>query len=422
MSAIHLADWPRCAGRYAHGVSRSVVTKKHIRRNASLLAAVTAAAGSLITASALAAPASAAPASPSSSHTLTVRQIVHGDQLHHTFRVNGDGATKTESLSSPDDITQLGHDFFVTFQNGVGPQGQASPSGDLDSTIVEFTLSGREVRQWDLVGKCDGLTAWPQTGKVIATINEDAHSSIYLINPFGAATHYHYNEALPHFGGTDAISIYHGLVLISASAPGTTGGTAPNAKYPAVYVATFNPKTKIAHMSALFYDEALAKQANGPDKGKTIHLALTDPDSNQVVPFVSPLFAGDFVLDSQGDQELIFDHFEGYKQVLTALHLPHSVDDSAWATSRHGALYTTDQVNDTVNMVYGNFTVGSAYSSTTPCDQNDAPATCPAPGFVPNYLSSLNMKTGALTRVAVNGPTLNTEGMIFVPDAPVSSR
>jgi hypothetical protein len=435
MPAVHLPDGKRCALRHGSGVSQSIVTKKHNRRNATLL--VTAAMGlsalalaSTLTSAALAAPHSAAvsgatvsratvsaPASASTSPKLTVRRIAYGAKLHHVYRVNGTGAKKTESLSSPDDITQLGQDFFVTFQNGVGPQGTASPAGDLDSTIVEFTLAGREVRQWDLIGKCDGLTADPYTGLVIATINEDAHSSIYTINPrTRALTHYRYNEPLPHKGGTDAISIYHGLIFVSASAPGTTGAAAPNAKYPAVYIVTFDSRTRVAHVTPLYYDEALAKQANGPDAGKTIHLALTDPDSNEVVPGVSPRYGGDFMLASQGDEELIFDHFKGLSQSLTALHLPASVDDTAWITSRHGALYTTDNVDDTVDMVTGPFTVGSTYSSVTPCDENSAPATCPAPGFPANYLGSLNLKTGALTRVAYSGPVLTgDEGMIFVP-------
>jgi len=50
-------------------------------------------------------------------------------------------------------------DIFVTFQNNVGPQGEAAPDGYLDSTVVEFTLSGREVTQRDLSGRVDGLTA-----------------------------------------------------------------------------------------------------------------------------------------------------------------------------------------------------------------------------------------------------------------------
>jgi hypothetical protein len=102
------------------------------------------------------------------------------------------------------------------------------------------------VSQWDIVGKCDGLTADPQTGKVIATVNEDANSSLYLIQPgTPAPVHYEYVRPLPSGGGTDAISIYNGKVLNSGSAPGTTGAPAPQATYPAVYIATFD--TNEAH-------------------------------------------------------------------------------------------------------------------------------------------------------------------------------
>ena len=96
-----------------------------------------------------------------------------------------------QKLSAPDDITSLPGHIFVGFQNGVGPQGEASPTGDLDSTIVEFDLHGHRVTQWDVTGKCDGLTADPATGQVIATVNEDAHSSLYLIDPAGGG------DALP---------------------------------------------------------------------------------------------------------------------------------------------------------------------------------------------------------------------------------
>jgi len=388
------------------------------KRNAKTLATAVTGACVLAAAGALAAPASAqaTQTTQTASRSLHVTQIAFGAKLHHTFRPNGTGAARTETLSSPDDIADLGGNVFVTFQNGVGPQGQASPDGDLDSTIVEFTQSGREVAQWDLHGKCDGLSADPHAGTVIATINEDANSSLYTIKPrTGSVTHYAYSEPLPHNGGTDAISVYRGQILISASAPGTSGAAAPNAKYPAVYVVSLNSRTKVAHVSPLYYDEAAAFQANGQAAGKTIDLALTDPDSNEVVPWVAPKYAGDFMLDSQGDQELIFDHVTGSHQHLTALHLPASVDDSAWATARHGALYVTDGTDDTVDVVSGNFAVGTMYSSVTPCDSNSAPATCPGPGFPANYLASTNMGTGALTPVPLTGAVLRTEGMIFIP-------
>ena len=39
------------------------------------------------------------------------------------------------------------------------------------------------LRQWDLLGKCDGLTAGPFTRRIFATVNEDAHFSVYTIAP-----------------------------------------------------------------------------------------------------------------------------------------------------------------------------------------------------------------------------------------------
>ena len=238
------------------------MTTSNGRRSASVLAVTSA--GVLALAGALAVPAGAqaAPlrtAGAAAGGPLHVTQVAFGKKLRHTFRPNGTGTARAEALSSPDDITRLGRDIFVTFQNGVGPQGEASPDGNLDSTIVEFTLGGREVAQWDLHGKCDGLTANPLTGEVIATVNEDAHSSLYAISPgAGSVARYAYSKPLPHNGGTDAISVYQGQLLISASAPGTTGAAAPNAKYPAVYAVTLNAADKIARVSPLYYDEAPA--------------------------------------------------------------------------------------------------------------------------------------------------------------------
>jgi hypothetical protein len=424
MPTVHLPVGPHGVPCYRSGVVSAFVKLPESKRSVRTIttAAVTAGAGILAVAGALAAPASAqaAPAQTASvaaAHPLHVTRIAYGDKLHHTYLPNGKGTAKTEALIQPDDIAELGGHIFVTFQQNIGPQGQAAPDGDLDSVVVEFTESGQEVTQWNLVGHVDGVSADPISGEVIATSNEDLNSSLYTIDPrSGALTRYAYSSnPLPHNGGTDAIAIYHGQILISASAPGTIGAAAPNAKYPAVYVVTLNPWTKVAHVSALYYDEAPAYQANGANADKTVNLALTDPDSNEVVPWAAPQYAGEFMLDSQGDQELIFDQFTGWHQSLTALHLPASIDDSAWATSPHGALYTTDATADTVDTVTGWFTVGTMYSSVTPCDSNSAPATCPGPGYPANYLATTNMTTGALTRVPLTGPVLNTKGMIFVP-------
>ena len=384
------------------------------RRVAAILAATAALPASLLFGGATAATAS--PNDTAHAPQYQARVIVNGAHLRHTFIPAGKKKARTEALSSPDDITVLGHDIYTTFQNGVGPQGQPSPDGNTDSTIVEFTAGGHVVRQWDLPGKCDGITADTGEHLLIATVNEDAHSSVYTITP-GArpghqVLHYRYDIPLPHNGGTDAISIWDGRILLSASAPGTTGKAAPQPTYPAVYSVTFDRATAVATVRPLFFDEAEATVANtGKDYGKKVRLALTDPDSNEDVPSSGPRFANDFMVTSQGDKEQIF-YAPGGK--LAALRLTQSVDDTAWARSPHGQLVGANTAGDTIDVVTGPFPAKSIFVAVTPCDADNAPATCPAPGFSPNYLGQLNPWTGVITKVDVRGPAFGPQGMVFI--------
>jgi hypothetical protein len=345
-----------------------------------------------------------------SSNSLTVKQIILGDTMTHSFQPNGTGAAKTEHLSQPDDLVTLGGNLYAGFQNGVGSQGEVAPSGNLDSTIVEFTPSGSVVKQWDVKGKIDGMGADSATGQVIATVNEDTKSSLYTVSN-GTVTHYTYTSSpLPHLGGTDAVAVDNGKMLISASAPGTSGKAPASA--PAVYVVTLNAGAGTASVAPFFADNATATGVNGSNAGKKVTLALTDPDSNAVVPSSSPDFAGDFVLNSQGDEELIFSNASG--QSLQVLKLSNSVDDIAWATSASGTLYTTDSSADTVDSITGTFTPGTVYTSVTPCNANSAPTTCPGPGYPANSLGTIDLKTGALGKVAITG-AVTPKGLIYVP-------
>ena len=347
--------------------------------------------------------------------TYTVRTILSGHSLRHWYTKAGSKVRHSEPLTKPDDITRIGGDLFTAFQNGVGPQGQASPDGNRDSTVVEFTKSGQVVAQWDIVGKCDGLTANPSAGMVVATVNEDANSSLYTIDPSsGQVVHYSYSRPLPHKGGTDAISFFNGLMLISASAPGTTGASAPKPFYPAVYVVALNHAKHLALFHALFFGESHATAANGPHFGHPVKLGLTDPDSNEVVPGFEPRFAGDFMLTSQGDKQQIYVNAPNSKrQHLWVLNLSQSVDDTAWSTSWKGAFYATDNGADTVDVIIGSFWPGTAFVAVTPCGANNAPATCPAPGFPGNYLGHLNMFNGQILKVSLRGASLHPQGLIF---------
>lgn len=382
-----------------------------------LLASGIGAAGALVAGTAIAAAGgSGTPQAP-----YTVTQIASGTSLSHTFTPAGSSTPTSEHLTKPDDLAMLGQHLFAGFQNGVGSQGEPSADGNSDSTIVEFTLSGKAVRQWDIRGKCDGLGTDPARNQVVATVNEDNNSSLYTIDPdaqpAAQVQHYTYNKPLPHNGGTDSVTAYHGLLLIAASAPGTTGASAPNAAYPADYVVTLNGGDHVATVKPLFYDEASATVANtsDPQHGKSIKLGLTDPDSTAAVPPSSPRFAGDYELLSQGDQQQIYVRDAGHPgQKLWALNLSQSVDDSAWITHRDGRLYATDNGGDTIDTVTGDFPAGTVFTAVTPCNANSAPSTCPAPPTYPaNYLGTINLSTGQVSSVPVSGPALHPQGLIF---------
>lgn len=326
-------------------------------------------------------------------------------------------AGATLGLSQPDDLTVMDHQLFVAFQNGVGPQGQPSSTGGLDSTVVEMSPTGAVEASWQLAGHCDGLTADPAGHELIATVNEDLHSSLFTIDP-SSATPVRYSYApspLAHNGGTDAVSVVDGQILISASAPGTSGPSAPQPNYPAAYSVSLDPTTKIATVSPLFFDEATATVANvGPTERQTTTLALTDPDSNEVVPSQSPRFGGDFMLDSQGDkQEVYVDEPGRPDQSLSVLDLSQSINDSAWITSGEGTLYITDNADNLVEALRGHFHPGTVFVAATPCSANSAPSTCPAPGFPANYLGTLDLDTGVVSPLNLGRVSLQPEGILF---------
>jgi hypothetical protein len=92
------------------------------------------------------------------------------------------------------------------------------------------------------------------------------------------------------------------------------------------------------------------------------------------------------MLNSQGDQELIFSGASG--QNLQVLKISNPVDDTAWATAASGSLYATDSSADTVDAITGSFTPGAAYTAVAPCNANNAPDCVPwprLPGQLPGH-------------------------------------
>jgi hypothetical protein len=280
-------------------------------------------------------------------------------------------ATAPTGASAPDDITYLGDDIFVGWQNGIGTKGEPGTGGATASTLVEYNRSGTVLNSWQLTGKIDGLGADNHSNQVIATVNEDGNSSIYTVRPSGhhgaAVTHYTYSPAPDSAssggvftgGGTDAVSVWRGQIIVSASNPTPANATA-------AFLVRLSRHGHIARLFPTFADNASATDAVS---GQSVTLALTDPDSNAVVPESSPRFGGDFALVGQADQQLIFEGSRGrHGNQLERLLLTHGgtaagIDDVRWAARSGGTLYLVDSGTNTVYTLAGPFQAGQAFAA-----------------------------------------------------------
>jgi len=307
-------------------------------------------------------------------------------------------AAAPTGLTHPDDITRLNGNIFVSYQNNANADG--TPAG-AQSTVVEFAADGAVINQWNLTGRCDGLTADPQSQRVLATINEDANSSLAVIRPKadpGAQVRllaYSPDPATVSGGGTDALTILDGAIYVSASNP--SGNTVP-----AIYRLTVPRHGSTAYLEPVFADNAQAAQRNAGTSGMTT-LSLTDPDSNTAVPASSPRFAHDLMLDSQADSQLVFASHPGTpEQSLTLLNLVGGpqVDDVRWADTSGGDLYAVDQQADQIWVISGPFPAGAAYTS--------IPSGSPMAGTV----GRLDLRSGSVTPFATG--LASPKGLLYV--------
>jgi hypothetical protein len=289
-----------------------------------------------------------------------------------TVRTFASAPATVPATTGADDVTSLEGHVFVGWQNGVGTLGEVNPlTGQTSGTVIEYDSKGRALQTWSLVGKVDGLGSDPRSGRVIATVNEDGNSSLYTIQPEAPASeqvrHYTYSPApdsgttggVLTGGGTDAVVVHDGQILLSASNPTPANATA-------MFRVSLHPCSGVASLSPTFADDANATDAL---TGLPVTLALTDPDSNANVPAASPLFGGQVVLDGQADQQLVFAAQIGSAAPnLTRLRLSHSgegagVDDIRWTAGSGGTLIVVDSGAGTVYAVEGPFAAGAAFAS-----------------------------------------------------------
>ena len=320
-------------------------------------------------------------------------------------------ATAPTGATGPDDVTYLDGHVFVGWQNGVGSKGEAAPGGQTASMLVEYDRSGAAINTWQLTGKLDGLAADPEHDQIVATVNEDGNSSLYTVKTAGRhgpdVTHYTYSPAPDSGtsggvftgGGTDAVSVYRGEIIVSASNPTPADATA-------AFRVRLDRHDHTARLLPTFADNAGATDAVS---GQPVTLGLTDPDSNAVVPETSPRFGGDFALDSQGDQQLVFaDWFGRHASRLERLQLTHGgtsagVDDIRWADRAGGTLYVVDNKANTVYSVSGPFSTGEAFGALDTVGKASQTT----------ELDTLDLQTGALSPLVTGFAGI--KGIVWAP-------
>ena len=311
-------------------------------------------------------------------------------------------AAAPSGLSSPDDITRLGAHLFIAYQNGVGSDGKPSSKGATKSVIVEYTMTGQKLASWAVVGKVDGMGADSAHQRVLASVNEDGNSSLYSVSPGAASAkqvqHFGY-QGLTHGGGTDSVLVSDGKIYITASAPAADPDGKTYSKA-ALYTATLTPgaagRDGIVALTPVLEDNATAADLV---TGKSTKLNLSDPDSSEKVPAAVPGIGGDFLLDSQGDKQLVFLHGGATPKVL---NLSTQVDDTTFATNRSGTLYVVDSANNKLLAITGHFTAGQAFTS-VPKDSDTLPGT----------LGTIDLGTGKVSAFASFG---SPKGLLFVDD------
>ncbi len=317
---------------------------------------------------------SSAPALPSSVSVLQ-------NSLHLSVFAQAPGSLR------PDDLLQLGNTVYAIYQDHNNlPNGSNAPGTTPQSLLIAYDLQGHQTATYNLPGHPDGLVS-PDGNLLWVSSNEDGNPLLTQINPQTNSLSTFSCDSLPlaHGGGLDDMKVLAGQVYVSASAPTTTTSPSPNmapystdssgatAQYgvntgPVLYKLTLNNDGKTFHLSTALSSSTAATLLPA---NTAVTLNMTDADSSAIDP------AGDLVVDSQQDSELVFIKNLGGSSAAAASVLPLSlygnpwpVDDTRWAPSAGSSGVTpfmlfSDNKGQTIYRVdaAGGFTVGQAYSA-----------------------------------------------------------
>lgn len=298
-------------------------------------------------------------------------------------------ATASSGESAPDSLTVSDGSLWVVWGNGASST--AYPGTDGSSTIAEYGKGGSIENTYTLGGHVDGLKLNPATGNIWALQNEDANSTLSLIDPatrqvsqmlqWGSG--YMYGAGSSR--GFDDVAFDGRTVFVSQ--------TSPNPGDPVVseVVNGNSPFGTLETQSILRYGDTgtnlVTGQTNQP-------LPVSDPDSLKLLP------DGDLILTSEADKAFTFIHDPGtVNQTESFITLPSSAgtpDDAVMVTASSGTFYVSAQsLNEVIKVEATGLSPNDLYAS------------------VGNDLDQIDLKTGNVAVLASN--VSGAHGLLFVP-------
>jgi hypothetical protein len=292
-------------------------------------------------------------------------------------------AKAASGYSNPDSLALDGKHVFVAYQNHTAKDGTDTKT----STVVQYDVTGKVVKTFDVSGHNDGLKVDPQTHLVWAMSNEDASPKLTTIDPSSGATKVYTFGKTAHGGGFDDIVFMGGKTYLSASNPTLKGNVNPA---PAVVAATLGAGTVTT--KPVLMGNAKAKDAI---TGSAVTVNAVDPDSM----FVNP--SGDLTVDNQAGTALISIHNPGPGQTVTQLTVGTQVDDTVYPTASSGRLLVADTK------------AGVIYAITGGLDPKTPLTATPNDSGVNGFVGKIDTKTGFITPVVIG--LISPHGMVYVP-------
>ncbi len=288
-------------------------------------------------------------------------------------------ATAPKGTSGPDSITIGAGSVWVSYAGGTTADG-AEPSGN--STVVRYSMAGAVQNTYSIKGSVDGLKFNPTDGMVWALQNQDANSSLSIIDPATNAVTAKTYAVVSKTQGYDDVVFRDKDVFLSYTNPAKPDDVTVQKVVPGS-----SPIQVVTVITAGTPGTNMASGAGG------MVPKIADPDSLKLSP------AGDLVQTSGDRDTLVFiaDPGEpGQKISYLPLKGPKQakvsgLDDSLFVTASNGKLFLTDTGSNRVMSIdLTGVATGSLIASV---------ASLKALGLI-------NLKTGLVTPLVtgLNGP------------------